>query len=172
MPSRARPILTPNLRRTLAVAALIFAVDRATKIWVVERLDLPSRLRVEVFDPWLNLTMAWNQGINFGLFDFGPSGRFWLVGIAAAIVAAVLLWSRGTHGWPAALGSGAVVGGALGNVWDRLQWGAVADFFNVSCCGIDNPFAFNVADAAIFGGALTLILFTGERKPRVSRKRT
>ena len=47
---------------------------------------------------------------------------------------------------------------ALGNVWDRLQYGAVADFINMSCCGIRNPFAFNVADAAIFGGAALLIL--------------
>ena len=50
----------------------------------------------------------------------------------------------------------AIIGGALGNVWDRLRWGAVADFINMSCCGIRNPFAFNVADAAIFGGAALL----------------
>ena len=59
---------------------------------------------------------------------------------------------------PQAVGVGLIVGGALGNVWDRLQHGAVADFINMSCCGIQNPFAFNVADAAIFGGAALLIL--------------
>ena len=51
-----------------------------------------------------------------------------------------------------------IIGGALGNVWDRLQYGAVADFINMSCCGIRNPFAFNVADAAIFAGAALLLL--------------
>jgi signal peptidase II len=51
------------------------------------------------------------------------------------------------------------VGGALGNVVDRLAYGAVADFLNMSCCGIDNPYAFNVADIAIFFGAVGLILF-------------
>ena len=66
---------------------------------------------------------------------------------------------RAAAGWARALGVGAIVGGALGNVWDRLQWGAVADFLNVSCCGIANPFAFNLADAAIFVGAVVLVLF-------------
>ena len=136
---------------------------------MVERLDLANVRRIEVVDPWLNLTMAWNQGVNFGLFDLGPAGRHWLVILALGIVAALLVWVRRSHGWATAIGAGAVIGGALGNVWDRLQWGAVADFLNMSCCGIDNPFAFNVADAAIFAGVAVLILFTGE-KPR-GRKR-
>ena len=57
-----------------------------------------------------------------------------------------------------------LIGGALGNVIDRIVYGAVADFLNMSCCGFDNPFAFNVADIAIFIGAFGLILFTGEKK--------
>lgn len=164
-------ILTPTLRRALTVAAVVFAVDRATKIWIVERLDLMNRRTIEVADPWLNLTMAWNAGVNFGLFDLGPGGRWWLVGLALAIVIGVAIWARRGRGWPAAIGAGAVIGGALGNVWDRLQWGAVADFINMSCCGVVNPFAFNLADAAIFGGASLLIAFGngvegGPRRPR------
>lgn len=164
-------IFTPTLRRALMVAAPVFLIDRASKIWIVERLDLANRLRIEVADPWLNLTMAWNQGVNFGLFDFGAAGRFVLVFVAAVIVVALAAWVRRRTGWAAAVGAGAVIGGALGNVWDRLQWGAVADFFNMSCCGIDNPFAFNVADAAIFGGAAVLILFSGADAPGERRKR-
>ena len=165
-------ILTPNLRRALIVAGAILVIDRASKIWIVERLDLANRLRIEVADPWLNLTMAWNQGVNFGLFDLGPAGRLWLVAVAVAIVIALLVWVRRSRGWAAAIGAGAIVGGALGNVWDRLQWGAVADFFNMSCCGIDNPFAFNVADAAIFAGVAVLILFAGEPPRSRARNRT
>jgi signal peptidase II len=55
----------------------------------------------------------------------------------------------------------ALIGGAIGNVIDRIAYGAVADFLNMSCCGIENPYAFNVADIAIFAGALGLVLFTG-----------
>lgn len=163
--------MTPALRRTLAVAALVIALDRLSKIWVVERLDLPGRGRIEVFDPWLNLAMAWNQGVNFGLLDLGAGGRWWLVGLALAIVAALLAWARRDRGWPAALGAGAIVGGALGNVWDRLQWGAVADFLNMSCCGIANPFAFNLADTAIFAGVALLALFPGDAPPKPKRER-
>ena len=83
----------------------------------------------------------------------------------------VLIWmSRSvTNRWQE-ISAGLLVGGALGNVIDRLLYGAVADFLNMSCCGIRNPFAFNVADAAIFGGALTLAFFSGSGdKDEVSR---
>ncbi|MBP7001830.1 MAG: signal peptidase II [Amaricoccus sp.] len=155
-------MLTPSLVRTLGVAAAVLGVDRASKLWVVEGLGLAERGRIAVADPYLNLTMAWNRGVNFGLLDFGDGGRAWLVGLALVIVAALAAWARRDRGWPAAIGAGAVIGGALGNVWDRLHWGAVADFLNMSCCGIDNPFAFNVADAAIFVGVVLLILFPGD----------
>jgi len=62
------------------------------------------------------------------------------------------------------MSAGLLIGGAAGNVIDRLVYGAVADFLNVTCCGIDNPFAFNVADISIFAGAFGLILFTGGKK--------
>ncbi|HRO12675.1 signal peptidase II [Amaricoccus sp.] len=153
-----------NIGRALLVAAVVFALDRALKLWVVVGLDLQHRLHIPVLDPWLNLTMAWNEGINFGLFDFGAAGRWVLVALALAIVAALLVWAR-HGGWVQAIGVGAIVGGALGNVWDRVRWGAVADFINMSCCGIRNPFAFNVADAAIFGGAALLVV-AGARKGR------
>jgi signal peptidase II len=162
-------ILTPNLRRTLVIAAVFLLLDRMSKVWIVDHLDLANRLRIDVIDPWFNLRMAWNQGVNFGLFDLGPNGQLWLVGLAVVIVAGLLAWARRTRGWPIALGSGAIIGGALGNVWDRIQWGAVADFINVSCCGLNNPFAFNIADAAIFVGAVILILFTGEGGGRRNR---
>jgi signal peptidase II len=152
-----------TLARALAVAAVIVVLDRATKIWVVETLDLRSRLHVPVMEPWLNFRMAWNTGINFGLFDAGGAGRWVLIALALAITAGLVLWVRRTTGWAAAIGAGAIIGGALGNVWDRVQYGAVADFLNMSCCGIDNPFAFNIADAAIFGGVAVLILFARDR---------
>jgi signal peptidase II len=54
---------------------------------------------------------------------------------------------------------GLIIGGAIGNVIDRIIFGAVADFLNMSCCGVNNPFSFNLADIAIFLGAIGLIFF-------------
>jgi signal peptidase II len=156
------PMSSRNLTRALAVALAVFLLDRLSKLWVVDVLDLRHRLHLSVFDPYLNLTMAWNRGVNFGLFNLGASGQWFLAALAVAVSIGVALWLRRTRGWAAALGGGAIIGGALGNAWDRLQYGAVADFLNMSCCGIDNPFAFNVADAAIFGGVAILLLFLRE----------
>ena len=61
-------------------------------------------------------------------------------------------------------GAGLLIGGALGNVVDRLLYGAVADFINMSCCCISNPYAFNVADIAIFIGAFGVVLWGGTKK--------
>ena len=145
----------------LVVAGASFVLDRLTKLWIVEWMNLREVLFIPVVDPWLNLTMAWNRGVNFGLFATGDTGRWVLIGIALAIVIGLLIWARGGMTRIQGVAVGLVVGGAIGNVWDRVQYGAVADFLNMSCCGIRNPFAFNVADAAIFGGALTLAFFSG-----------
>ncbi|WP_111429011.1 signal peptidase II [Rhodobacteraceae bacterium DSL-40] len=152
------------LARALAVAIPVFLADRITKYWVVEALDLRHRLFIPVLDPWLNFTMAWNEGINFGLLDMGGAGRWVLIVLALAITIGLAVWVRHRSGWGTAAGVGAIMGGAIGNVWDRLQYGAVADFLNTSCCGIHNPFAFNVADAGIFVGAVLIAIFARDKK--------
>ncbi len=92
--------------------------------------------------------------------------RWILIAIALVIAIGVLAWvARGAPNRMQRISAGLLVGGALGNVVDRVLYGAVADFLNMSCCGIDNPFAFNVADIAVFAGAIGLILFTPDKKP-------
>lgn len=148
------------------IAAATFVADQALKYAVVVGLDLANRLFIEVWPPFLQFTMAWNRGINFGLFA-GESdlSRWILIGLALAIVAWVIGWARGEpDNRPMQVATGLLVGGALGNVIDRIVWGAVADFLNVSCCGWDNPWAFNIADVAIFLGAVGLILTAGRKK--------
>ena len=146
------------------VAAAVFAIDQALKYYVVHGLALAEVRAIDVFPPYLTLRMAWNTGINFGLFAGGAEAARWvLIGIALAISAAVMVWMwRDPPGRAGLVAAGLLVGGALGNVVDRVIYGAVADFLNMSCCGIDNPFSFNVADIAIFAGALGLVVFTGE----------
>jgi signal peptidase II len=149
----------------LPYALLIFILDRVTKWLVVEWLDLKTILYYEVWSPFLNFTMAWNRGINFGLFNLGDEGRYILIALSMGIVLFVLVWTRRMSGRLLAIGVGCLIGGALGNIWDRVQYGAVADFLNMSCCGIRNPFAFNVADIAIFAGAVILIIYAERGTP-------
>lgn len=151
----------PVTRRLAAVALAVLALDRASKWLVVEALDLAHLGRIEVWPPFLNLVMAWNRGVNFGIGAGGPELMRWvLVGLALAISVVLVVWVRrraaragAAAAMPLALGAGVLIGGALGNAWDRLIYGAVADFLNMSCCAIANPYAFNVADVAIFAGA-------------------
>lgn len=151
------------MRMMAWVAAAVFVIDQALKYYVVHVLSLAQVRAIDVWPPFLNLRMAWNTGINFGLFSGGTDWARWvLIGIALAICAGVVVWMwRDPPGRWGLFSAGLLVGGALGNVVDRVLYGAVADFLNMSCCGIDNPFSFNVADISIFAGAVGLVLFTG-----------
>lgn len=154
------------MRLVAQTAAGIFALDQATKMIVVHGLDLWSRQHIAVLPPWLSFRMAWNRGINFGLLSSDGDGARWaLVLMALAISAWVWLWvRREPHSRVVQVSAGCLIGGALGNVLDRLIYGAVADFLNMSAPGFDNPYSFNVADVAIFAGAIGLVVFTGREK--------
>ena len=151
--------------RLLALsAAVTFALDQATKYGVLFGMNLLERGEIPVWPPYLVFHMAWNTGINFGLFGGAtPLMRWVLIVVALVISAWVFTWVRREPGNRLALVSaGILIGGAIGNVVDRLVYGAVADFLNMSCCGIENPYSFNVADIAIFAGAFGLVLFAGK----------
>ena len=144
----------------------VFVLDQLSKYYVVHILNLDKVRAIDVFPPFLNLRMAWNYGINFGLFSGDNSSTRWiLIALALIICVVVLYWvPREPGGRWQNIAAGLLIGGALGNVIDRLIYGGVADFLNMSCCGINNPFSFNVADIAVFLGAIGLIIFTEDKK--------
>jgi signal peptidase II len=140
-----------------ALAAAVFALDRLSKWWLLGPFGLDARGDVELL-PFFKLTLVWNRGISLGLFQMeGEGGRIALIALTAAIslFVAVWLWRVGKPHLTAALGL--VLGGALGNIWDRFQYGAVADFFHFHALG-HSFYIFNVADAAISTG-VTILLF-------------
>lgn len=148
-----------NLVEASVVAAIVFAVDQLSKSWALEAFDLAQVGRVEVFPP-LNFVFALNRGVNFGLFAAdGATQQYLLAGLAVIISAALLVWAARTEQRRLPLGAGLVVGGALANALDRLMVGGVVDFINLDCCGVGNPFAFNIADVAIFFGAILVAWF-------------
>ena len=151
--------MTPRGRIGLALLAalLVLAADQASKWWVLEALRLPERGQV-VLAPFLNLTMVWNQGITFGLLRMdGGWGPTLLAGVALAVVAALGVWVARAENRLTALALGAVAGGAVGNVIDRLRFGAVVDFVHAHAWGW-SWYVFNVADAAIVCGVAALLL--------------
>jgi signal peptidase II len=143
-----------------ALAFAVFAADQASKLWAIGLLDGPDMQRIEL-TPFLALIMSWNRGIAYTMLrsdsDFG---RYGLVGVAlaASLFLGFLLWRAKTNLSTAAFGC--LIGGALGNALDRLTHGAVADFLYFHTPFWVGPLAnyvFNLADVAIFAGAVLLL---------------
>ncbi|QFT74370.1 signal peptidase II [Ruegeria sp. THAF33] len=153
--------------RLLFWAALAaFAIDQISKYLVVHVMrvaDQPGG--IDVVPPLLVFKYGENRGINFGLFQGNSEAARWiLIGISVAICVGVLVWlGRAAHSGLMLFCGGLLIGGALANVVDRVLYGFVLDFLNMSCCGINNPFVFNLADVFIFAGAIGLVLFDGKK---------
>ena len=148
---------TGRVRWGLWAAVLVLAADQASKWWVLEVLRLPERGQIPVL-PMLSLTMVWNQGVTFGLFQqSGAWGAWLLAGIAVVVVAALVVWLHRAESALVATALGLIGGGAIGNVIDRLRFGAVVDFLHAHAYGW-SWYVFNVADAAIVCGVAVLLL--------------
>jgi len=148
---------------TPAVILAVFLLDRASKARVLATLFHGS---VAVL-PFFHLTYAENTGVAFGMFR--DSNMLFLV--FSAVLVGVLLFLRRSiqaHGRLAAIGLALVLGGALGNLYDRIAYGFVVDFFDFSFF----PAVFNVADSAITVGAVFLALGMGDQAPLITWFRT
>ena len=138
-------------------AVLVLAADQASKWWVLHTLRLPEVGQIAVL-PFFSLTMVWNQGVTFGLFhQDGVWGPWLLAGVALVVVGALAVWLRRAETVWVAAALGAIGGGAVGNVIDRLRFGAVVDFLHAHAWGW-SWYVFNVADAAIVCGVAVLVL--------------
>ncbi|UFN51835.1 signal peptidase II (plasmid) [Roseomonas sp. OT10] len=146
-----------------ATAALAFALDQATKWWVLAYLMDPPR--VIPITPFFNLVLGWNRGVSFGLLSADHPATPWLLSsLALAVVVGLVVWTTRDRRPGMAASVGFIVGGALGNVVDRLRHGAVTDFLDFHVAGYHWP-AFNLADTAIFVGVALLLLVGGRRDP-------
>ncbi len=138
-------------------ALLVLVADQASKAWILYGLDLPTLGSVQLL-PVLSLTMVWNRGVTFGMLNgLGAAGAWVLTAVALAVVVALGIWLRRAENNLVAIALGAIAGGAVGNVIDRLRFGAVVDFIHAHL-GDWSWYVFNVADAAIVCGVAALVL--------------
>ena len=156
-----------NRRIGLSVAALVFLVDQAVKWVVTYPLQLPHRLTIDVL-PFFTLRWLKNTGVSMGLLNAGSEvGRWLLVALTCAIAAFVAVWMWREKRRDDAIALALVLGGALGNILDRVRLGYVVDYADLHFGDIHPFLVFNVGDAAITIGVLLLLvraLLTRDRK--------
>ncbi len=140
----------------LSVALAVVLLDQASKWWLIEVVMQPPR--AIPLTPFLNLVMVWNRGVSFGLLDSNsPLAAWLLVLVALAIIGALAVWLYRAPRPLVVAALGMIIGGAAGNVADRVRFGEVFDFLDIHAAGFHWP-AFNVADAGITVGAVALVL--------------
>lgn len=141
----------------LLLSALVIALDWQTKQWASEALVL---YRPQEIFSWLNITLAHNYGAAFSFLSDAGGWQRWMFSILAAVVSLVLLvWliRLPRSEWLTAVSLALIIGGAIGNLIDRIQLGYVVDFIDVYYKDWHYP-AFNVADSAITVGVIILLL--------------
>lgn len=144
-------------------ALLIIVLDQLTKAWVLSIPDVASVEQIpvgyifaEIWPPILRFTFVQNTGVSFGLFGGGEAR--WMLTIFSVVVSAGLAWwATQSNRRLLITAIGFVMGGALGNVIDRIRFGYVVDFIDFSGTGVF-PWVFNIADSAITIGVVLLII--------------
>ena len=163
--------------QALVIAVVVMAADQASKAYIVHGLDLPGRsvpcakspgymcAQIPV-SPIFDLTFVKNYGASFGMLAGGIASRVFLSLLSTGIAVGLVIWLGRLDRRLAAAGVGFIVGGALGNLYDRVAYGYVVDFLDFS--GLAFPWVFNIADAAINIGVAMLLLdawVTREKAP-------
>lgn len=143
----------------LIIAVISIVLDQISKHIILLNFGETSRLISEITS-FFNIVLVWNHGISFGMFSNHPE---WvpliLLGVTLAITIALIIWLAKAERRITSAALGLVIGGAIGNIIDRIIYGAVVDFLDFSIAGYHWP-AFNIADASIFIGVVLLLIET------------
>ena len=154
-----------SMYKILLFSFIFLTLDQLSKWFVVFYLELKQKLYLNLNNQFINFYMAWNKGINFGLFEGDSVLQAYVLTTVAVLISIVFfIWLKNSTSFFLQLLASLVIGGALGNAIDRIMYGAVADFINVTCCGLRNPYSFNLADIFIFLGLLGILIFRVEDK--------
>jgi signal peptidase II len=140
----------------LVVAVITALLDQYSKHYIFGILaEIPSK-QIEIL-PFFNLVMVQNFGVSFGMFNNMPNGHLILSVMASLIALVLLIWMWRAKKLYLSVALGLIIGGAVGNIIDRVRYGAVADFLDVYWGNYHWP-AFNLADSAVFVGVVLILL--------------
>ena len=129
-----------SMYKILIFSFIFLTLDQLSKWFVVFYLELKQKLYLNLNNQFINFYMAWNKGINFGLFEGDSVLQAYVLTTVAVLISIVFfIWLKNSTSFFLQLLASLVIGGALGNAIDRIMYGAVADFINVTCCGLRNP---------------------------------
>jgi signal peptidase II len=125
--------------------------------WIAQVPDKPDFMRFEIL-PFYNIVLVWNYGVSFGMFNNqSPENALLLSGISTLIAFGLMLWMFDNKNRYMSIGLALAIGGAFGNIVDRMRFGAVIDFIDIHAYGFHWP-AFNIADSCIVIGIGIVIL--------------
>lgn len=141
---------------SLLIALIVLILDQASKLYLLFVVDLPLAQPI-VIAPFLELITVWNRGISYGLFQQHTDlGRWFLIVFSGIAAFGLMIWLWRVNTTVLALSLAMIIGGAIGNMIDRIAYGAVFDFIHVHV-GTFSWYVFNIADAAIVAGVIGLV---------------
>ena len=167
---RERWLMTSSVRFGLIAVLAALLLDQASKLWLLYGFELGRHGAVQIM-PFMDLVLAWNTGISYGWFsDQGPIGQIVMLAVKAVAVVVLSVWMARTRSTLVAVALGLIIGGAIGNLIDRLAHGAVVDFVLLHAQIGDkvyNWYVFNLADVAIVAGVAALLYDSFRGQPAV-----
>jgi len=145
-----------NFVKGILIAVVIFVLDQFSKYYVFAMLDERAYPVIEVM-PYFNLVKVYNYGVSFGMFNNLAYGQVILSVVAIIITIILLIWLKKVAKLHMSIALGLIIGGAIGNIVDRIRFGAVADFLDFYVGDYHWP-AFNIADSAVVVGVFILLI--------------
>ncbi len=150
----------------LLLVILIFILDRLSKIIIIKLSEPLGELNIPVA-PFINFNLIWNEGIAFGLLSFGDKFYYNLITILIALITLIIIWLANKSKGIEKISFLMIVGGSLGNIFDRFYYSSVPDFIDISVNNF-HWFIFNVADIFISIGVILLIILEFFKKKKTS----
>ena len=143
----------------------IFTLDRLSKIFILKLSEPLNELNISITS-FINFNLIWNEGIAFGLLSFNDKFYYNLITLLIAVITSIIIWLANKSKGVEKLGFLMIVGGSLGNLFDRIYYSSVPDFIDISINNF-HWFIFNVADIFITIGVILLIILEFFKKEKL-----